>query len=98
MNYVYITTNAYNRVLYTGVTNDLKRRLSEHRNGKDVFTSRYHAGKLVYFELHPDIRTAIAREKQIKSWRRQKKIELIKQLNPGWLDLAETMGSNPLSV
>ena len=98
MNYVYITTNAYNRVLYTGVTNDLKRRMSEHGDGKGVFTSRYHAYKLVYFEVHQDIRNAIAREKQIKSWRRQKKIELIKELNPGWLDLAESLGCNPLSV
>jgi putative endonuclease len=75
-------------VLYTGVTRDLKRRVYEHRE-KSVpgFTSRYNVMKLVYFEAGRDIRGVIAREKQIKAGSRQKKIDLINQLNPQWRDL-----------
>ena len=76
--------------LYVGVTNDLERRAYEHRSGLvNGFTKRYQISKLVYFEATPDVNSAIAREKQIKSWRRSKKVALIESMNPRWLDLAE---------
>ena len=77
------------RTFYVGVTNDIERRNYEHKN-KSVpgFTSKYGLNRLVYFEEHADIRTAIEREKQIKSWRREKKIALIESLNPKWRDLS----------
>ncbi len=86
--YIYIMTNKLNRVLYTGVTNDLKRRCFEHRE-KFVkgFTSRYNVNKLVYYEIFEDPENAITREKQIKGGSRAKKIELVKKLNPDWKDL-----------
>jgi putative endonuclease len=88
--YVYILTNERNRVPYTGVTNDLARRVQEHALGfGSGFTSRYGVSKLVYFEACPDVRTAIAREKQIKGGSRAKKVDLITEMNPGWLDLFE---------
>ena len=76
-------TNKYRNVMYTGVTNDLIRRVYEHRNHliKDSFTARYHIYKLVYFEMTEDIRSAIEREKQIKSWSRKKKNKPVH--NPG---------------
>ena len=87
--YVYILTNKTNRVLYIGVTNNLERRLYEHRNElADSFTKRYHVHKLVYFETTTDIRTAIAREKQLKGWLRVKKNALIETMNPKWEDLS----------
>ena len=88
--YVYILTNKNNTVLYTGVTNDIVRRLYEHKNNLIVgsFTSRYNVHKLVYFEETNDIKEAIEREKQIKSGSRQKKIALIESINPHWLDLS----------
>ncbi len=83
-------TNAHNTVLYTGVTNDLARRVYEHKNGSGgVFTRQYNINKLVYFEFGSDIQQAIAREKQIKGGSRKKKIELIERLNPEWRDLFE---------
>ena len=87
---VYILSNRRNGVLYTGVTNDLRRRLSEHRSGLDPssFTARYNLDRLVYFETTSDIRAAIEREKQIKGWLRRKKIALIEAVNPEWQDLA----------
>lgn len=86
--YVYIMTNFQNSVLYTGVTNNLKRRIYEHKNGiGSGFTKRYHMSKLVYYEVCEDIRSAIGREKQIKGGSRQKKIKLINDLNPDWRDL-----------
>ena len=87
--FVYILTNKYNKVLYTGVTNNIKRRIYEHKN-KLVkgFTSKYNLNKLVYFEETNDIRSAIVREKQIKGWLRKKKIELIDRENPTWNDLS----------
>ena len=87
---VYMLSNRRNGVLYTGVTNDLRRRLSEHRSGLDPssFTARYHLKRLVYFETTPDIRAAIAREKQIKGWLRRKKVALIEAMNPDWRDLS----------
>ena len=86
---VYVMTNRTNRVLYTGVTPDLPRRVYEHRAALDphCFTARYRAFKLVYYEDHPDLLSAIPREKQIKGWTRAKKIALIETLNPGWDDL-----------
>jgi putative endonuclease len=86
--YVYILSSRY-RVLYTGVTGDLDRRVLEHRNKvRDGFTKRYNVSRLVYFESFPDVHAAIAREKQIKGWSRSKKLALIRSENPGWKDLA----------
>jgi len=85
---IYIMTNLHNRVLYTGVTNNLKRRVYEHRSGSGgIFTRKYNIVKLVYYETGDNIREAIAREKQIKAGSRQKKIDLINSLNPEWKDL-----------
>ena len=87
---VYIMTNARNTVLYTGVTNNLRRRALEHRSGSGgVFTKRYRAAKLVYFEVGDDVTQAILREKQIKSWKRKRKVDLINAFNPDWKDLYE---------
>ena len=86
--FIYILTNKCNRVLYTGVTSDLKKRVWEHREKLvDGFTKRYNVTKLVYYEVFADIRDAIAREKQIKAGSRQKKIDLIVGMNPEWRDL-----------
>ena len=87
--YVYILTNKYGTVLYTGVTRDLVRRVYEHKNHlhKDSFTSKYNVTKLVYFEETNDVRSAIEREKQIKSWSRKRKTDLIFDKNPHWVDL-----------
>ncbi len=88
--YVYILTNMNNTVLYTGVTNDLYRRVGQHRGGKgSKFTARYNAMKLVYYETYGDVYDAIAREKQIKGGSRQDKIDLVKGLNPDWEDLLD---------
>ena len=85
--YIYILTNKRNNVLYTGVTNDLQRRVYEHRE-KLVrgFTKKYNVYKLVYYEETDSIEAAIQREKQIKGGSRQKKIDLIKGMNPQWRD------------
>ena len=86
--WVYILASRSRR-LYTGVTNDLRRRLAEHRAGKgSTFAARYHIDRLVYFEEHADVRDAIRREKEIKGWTREKKLRLIERRNAGWLDLA----------
>jgi len=86
--YVYIMTNR-SRTLYTGVTNDLIRRVWQHKQGLgSKFTSRYRIRYLVHYETYPDIRDAIAREKQIKGWLRAKKITLIEGTNPEWRDLS----------
>lgn len=87
--YVYILASTTNSVLYVGVTNDLIRRVYEHKQHLDPksFTSKYHVTKLVYFEETSDIEAAIAREKQIKSWKRVLKIALIMESNPRMLDL-----------
>ena len=86
--YVYIMTNKYKNVLYTGITNDLLRRVYEHRNHliKDSFTTKYNITKLVYFEMTEDVRSAIEREKQIKSWNRKRKDMLVESQNPTWED------------
>jgi len=87
---VYILTNQHNTVLYTGVTNNLKRRVLQHRNKTGGnFTKRYNITKLVYFEVGEDINAAIFREKQIKAGSRQKKLDLINSINPDWKDLYE---------
>jgi len=90
--YVYIMTNKNNTVLYTGVTNDLKRRVYEHKeklvNG---FTKKYNLSKLVYYEVLEDVGTAILREKKIKGGSRQKKINLVNSMNKGWKDLYEEL-------
>ena len=87
--YVYIMTNN-SGTLYTGVTNDLERRVAEHRAGTERgFAAKYKTNRLMYYEATPRVEAAIAREKQIKSWRRSKKIELIQTLNPRWRDLAQ---------
>jgi putative endonuclease len=89
---VYIMTNTHNTVLYTGVTDDLQRRVLEHRSGKgSVFTKKYNLTKLVYFECGEDVNTAIFREKQIKAGSRRKKEELIDSLNPEWKDLFDEL-------
>jgi putative endonuclease len=86
--YVYVLTNARHNVLYSGVTNDLTRRVSEHREGRiPGFTSRYNVTKLVYYETFADAGAAIAREKQIKAGSRKRKIRLIDAANPRWRDL-----------
>jgi putative endonuclease len=86
--HVYIMTNDRNRVLYTGVTNDLARRVLEHRHGLGGrFTWKYRLSKLVYFESCQDAKSAIAREKQIKGGPRRKKIALVDKENPDWRDL-----------
>ena len=90
--YVYIMANRYNNVLYTGVTNDLKRRVYEHKmHLVRGFTSRYNVEKLVYYEVTDDIQAAILREKQIKGGSRQKKIDLIMSINPEWKDLFDEL-------
>jgi putative endonuclease len=90
---VYILANR-SRNLYAGVTNNLERRMVEHRQALvPGFTSRYSIFRLVHFELFGDIRDAIAREKEIKAWRREKKIWLIERHNPTWADLAERLPS-----
>jgi putative endonuclease len=86
--YVYIMTNKLNTVLYTGVTNDLKRRCFEHKEKLvQGFTSKYNIGKLVYYEIFEDPENAITREKQIKGGSRGKKVMLVDGMNPAWKDL-----------
>ncbi len=87
---VYILTNWNGKVMYIGVTNNLERRLYEHRHQLvDGFTGRYNVHKLVYYEQAGDVRAAIAREKQRKGWSRKKKDALIAGMNPMWRDLSE---------
>jgi len=87
--FVYIMTNR-SKTLYTGVTNNLERRVYEHKHHLvEGFTKKYNITKLVYFEETNDVREAISREKQIKGWLRRKKIELIESVNPEWNDLSE---------
>ena len=88
--YLYILTNRYNTVLYTGVTNDLVRRVYEHRLASTGgFASRHRAGKLVYYETFEDPESANEREKQIKAGPRRNKVNLIESVNPDWKDLYE---------
>ena len=86
--YVYILASKKNGVLYIGMTNDLRKRVFEHKNNLiDGFTKRYNVNKLVYFELTNQPQDAINREKRLKKWKRQWKIELIESMNPEWKDL-----------
>jgi putative endonuclease len=90
MYYVYILTNIRNNVLYVGVTNDLERRVYEHKNKLvEGFTKKYNVNKLVYFEQTSDVNSAIAREKQLKGLLKIKKEKLINEFNPNWKDLSE---------
>src|SRR4051812_17517807 len=87
--FVYLMSNEWETALYTGVTNDIKRRVWQHKNGTfDGFTKRYSCNRLVHVETYQDINDAIAREKQIKGWSRAKKNVLIKENNPKWNDLS----------
>ncbi len=93
---VYIVTNSRHTVLYTGVTNDLRRRMAEHKSSKGSrFTGRYKAHLLVYYEVGDDNNQAIFREKQIKAGSRQDKLDLISKFNPQWKDLAEQLFRQP---
>ena len=86
--YVYIMTNGV-RTLYIGVTNDLTRRVYEHRQKlADGFTNKNNITMLVHYEVTTDVQSAIAREKQLKGWRRSKKVDLIERVNPAWVDLS----------
>ena len=88
--FVYMMTNRKDGVLYTGITNDLTRRVYEHKKKLiPGFTNRYNLTKLVLVEETCDVNAAIAREKQIKGWLRKKKIELIELQNPDWKDMSE---------
>jgi len=91
--YVYINTNKWNSVLYTGVTNNLLNRNYQHKTkeNKISFTAKYKADKLIYYEIFNNICDAITREKQIKGGSRKKKIDLIKKINPKWRDLSEDL-------
>jgi putative endonuclease len=87
--YVYIMTNK-SGTLYTGVTNNIEKRIYEHKNKMvEGFTKKYNINRLLYFETFSDVYSAIAREKTIKGWLRKKKIELVKKTNPGWTDLGQ---------
>jgi putative endonuclease len=92
--WVYILASRIGGTLYIGVTNNLVRRIYEHRNGLvDGFTKKYHVHRLVYFEQYSDIETAITREKRLKRWNRAWKIQLIEELNPNWDDLYPQIAS-----
>ena len=90
--WVYFMANARDTVLYVGVTNDIQRRVKEHKEHTDPhsFTARYNVDKLVWYEAHESIVEAIAREKQLKNWKRAWKDALINEMNPDWKDLAAT--------
>ncbi|MCP5061684.1 MAG: GIY-YIG nuclease family protein [Ignavibacteriae bacterium] len=91
--FVYILTNKNRTVLYTGITNNLQRRIYEHKNSLiKGFTKKYNLDELVFYEETIDVKVAIAREKQIKAGSREKKIKLIEATNPKWDDLAEKLG------
>ena len=93
--YIYFLANHYNNVLYVGVTNDLMRRISEHKAKINKgFTYKYNCDKLVYYEIYDLMTDAIAREKQLKNWKREWKNKLINDYNPIWRDLSEEIGIN----
>lgn len=90
--FVYILTNKYNNVLYVGITNNLIRRVYEHKNKLiSGFTSKYNVNKLVYYESFQSVFDAIKREKEIKGWKSEKKVALINSFNPEWKDLYEEL-------
>jgi len=87
--YVYILANKRNETLYIGITNDLAKRISEHKSGMiEGFTKKYSIDKLVYYESTTDVSETIAKEKRLKKWKRQWKIDLIENSNPDWRDLS----------
>ena len=89
---VYIIASQRNGTLYTGVTSDLIKRIWEHKNKLvEGFTKKYRVYRLIYFELHPDMDSAITREKQIKKWNRKWKLRLIEEHNPDWNDLYQEL-------
>ena len=88
--YTYILTNRNNKVMYIGMTNNLERRLYEHKHHLiEGFTLRYNVDKLVYFECSFDVKAAIAREKELKGWTRARKNALVESVNPAWQDLSK---------
>ena len=88
-------TNQHDTVLYIGMTNDLTRRISEHRSGETPgFTADFQCHKLVYHEHSSEVEEVIAREKQLKKWSRAKKVDLIDRMNPRWVDLADDILGN----
>ena len=90
--FVYILASRRNGTLYTGMTNDLSRRVWEHKNGYTKgFANKYNASRLVWFEHHTDVNEAITREKRIKRWQRKWKLDLIEEDNPNWRDLHESL-------
>jgi putative endonuclease len=90
--YTYILTNKNNTVLYIGVTNDLKRRIYEHKNKLfPGFSNKYNLEKLVFFEIHNDVNQAILREKRLKEWKREWKEKIINEMNPNWDDLYDVI-------
>lgn len=90
--YTYILASQRNGTLYIGMTNNLTRRIAEHKEKRNPgFTQRYNVDRLVYFEEFTDPRYAIEREKVLKGWLRKKKLKLIESMNPGWIDLAESI-------
>ncbi len=92
MYYVYILTNITNKVMYIGVTNNLQRRLYEHKNELvEGFTRKYHIHKLVYYEDYNDVNSAISREKELKGLLRRRKNELVETINPNWEDLTDKL-------
>lgn len=87
--YIYLLTNDFGNVMYVGMTNDLERRVQEHKQGLvPGFSKKYNLKKLVYYEHTGDVNAAIAREKEIKKWRREKKNQLVDSLNPEWKDIS----------
>ncbi len=90
--YIYILTNWNNKVLYIGMTNNIERRIYEHKNKLiEGFTKKYNLNKMVYYEQYSDVNEAIRREKELKKWRREKKNKLIESMNPLWKDLSAEM-------
>ena len=92
-------TNWNNKVMYVGVTNNLKRRVYEHKNKLiNGFTEKYNVNKLVYYDHSTDVRSAIEKEKQIKGWLRKRKNELVETMNPNWNDLSDVWGREDSSL
>lgn len=97
--YVYILTNWNNKVIYTGITNNLLLRVYQHKNKLiEGFTKKYNVNKLVYFQEFYDANEAISAEKKIKGWTRAKKIELIESINPDWKDLLPELQKNTFTT
>jgi putative endonuclease len=96
---VYIMASGFHGTIYTGVTSNLLQRIHQHREGNlDGFTARYGCKRLVWFEMHGSMESAITREKRLKNWPRAWKLALIEEANPTWRDLAEDLGFDPLIV